>query len=108
MSPVDDEEVTGPVPMFIVDRVLPGLTADLLVEAQRCLQEAVRRVSDRGAAVHYLRCTFIPEQERCLDLFEAVSADDVRRVNDIAQVPFRWIGQATEAAGPGLAAGAHG
>lgn len=96
------------MPMFIVDRVLPGLTADLLVEAQRCLQEAVRRVSDRDAAVHFLRCTFIPEQDRCLDLFEAVSADDVRRVNDIAQVPFQWIGQATEAAGPALAAGAHG
>lgn len=94
--------------MFIVDRLLPGLTADLLVEAQRCLHEAARRVSDGGQAVRYLRCTFIPDQQRCLDLFEAVSADDVRRVNDIAQVPFRWIGLAREDAEPGTAVGAHG
>jgi uncharacterized protein DUF4242 len=94
--------------MFIVDRVIPGLTADLLAEAQRCLQEAVRRVSDGGEAVRYLRCTFIPDQQRCLDLFEAVSADEVRRVNDIAQVPFRWIGQASEDAEPGMAVGTHG
>ena len=91
------------MPLFIVDRVVPGLTADLLAEAQRCLQEAVRRVSDGGEAVRYLRCTFIPDQERCLDLFEAVSADDVRRVNDIAQVPFRRIGEACEDAEPGVA-----
>jgi len=91
--------------MFIVDRVMPGLTADLLAEAQRCLQEAVRRVSDDGEAVRYLRCTFIPDQERCLDLFEAVSAAEVRRVNDVAQVPFRWIGEACEDADPGVAVG---
>lgn len=96
------------MPMFIVDRVMPGLTADLLAEAQRCLQEAVRRVSDDGEAVRYLRCTFIPDQQRCLDLFEAVSADDVRLVNDIAQVPFRWIGEASEDAEPGMAVGSPG
>lgn len=89
--------------MFIVERVVPGLTAELLVEAQRCLQDAVRRVSHGGAVVRYLRCTFIPDQDRCLDLFEAVSTDDVRRVNDIAQVPYRRIGETYEAADPGVA-----
>ena len=71
------------MPLFVVDRVMPGLTAELLVEAQRCLQEAVRRVSDGGDAVRSLRCTFIPDQQRCLDLFEAASAAEVRRINDI-------------------------
>lgn len=94
--------------MFIVDRVVPGLTTDLLAEAQRCLQQAVRRVSDGGDAVRYLRCTFIPDQQRCLDLFEAVSADDARRVNDIAQVPFRRIGEACEDTDPGVALGSPG
>jgi hypothetical protein len=96
------------MPLFIVDRVMPGLTAELLVEAQRCLQEAVRRVSDGGDAVRYLRCTFIPDQQRCLDLFEAASVEDVRRVNDIAQVPFRCLGQAREDAEPGAAIEPHG
>lgn len=88
--------------MFIVDRVVPGLTPELLSEAQRCLQEAVARVCADGTAVRYVRCTFIPEHDRCLDLFQAASADMVRRVNDIAQLPFRWIGQASENAAPGL------
>lgn len=91
------------MPMFIVDRVVPGLTPDLLAEAQRCLQEAVARVGGDGAAVRYVRCTFIPEQDRCLDLFEAESAEMVRNVNDIAQLPFRWIGLASESAAPGVA-----
>ena len=89
--------------MFIVDRVVPGLTAELLAEAQRCLQSAVSRVSADGEVVRYLRCTVVAEQQLCLDLFEAVSADTVRRVNDIAQLPFRWIGQAWEDVAPGLA-----
>lgn len=84
------------MPLYMVERVMPGLTADALAEAQRCLHEAVHRVSDSGDAVRFLRCTFIPDQQRCLDLFDAGSAAQVRRVNDIAQVPFRWIGEALE------------
>jgi hypothetical protein len=93
--------------MFIVERVVAGLTSELLAEAQRCLQEAARRVSTNGTQVRYLRCTFIPDQQRCLDLFEAGSAEEVRRINDIAQVPFRWIGQASEDAEPGAAVDTH-
>lgn len=87
---------------------MPGLTAELLAEVQRCLQEAVRRVSGDGDTVRYVRCTFIPDQQRCLDLFEAASAEDVRQVNDIAQVPFRSIGRASEDAEPGTAIGTPG
>ena len=88
--------------MFLVDRVLPGMTAELLAEVQRCLQDAAGRVSGEGEAVRFLRCTFLPEEQRCLDLFDAASARAVQRVNDIAQVPFRWIGQASEYAAPGI------
>lgn len=87
--------------MFIVERVVPGMTTELLAEAQRRLQQAARRMSADGEEVHYMRSTFIPEHDRCLDLFEAASVVGVRRVNDIAQVPFRWIGQAAEEFAPG-------
>lgn len=86
---------------FVVDRVLPGMTAELLVEVQQCLSDAAARVSRDGRPVRYLRCTFLPTEQRCLDLFEATSAPVVRRVNDVAQVPFRWIGQAWEYEAPG-------
>lgn len=84
------------VELFIVDRVVPGMTAESLGEAQRCLREAARRVSAGGEPVRFVRCTFVPEQQRCLDLFEAHSAADVRRVNDVAQVPFRSVAPAAE------------
>ncbi len=87
--------------LFIVDRVLPGMTAALVAEAQRCLQQAAHRVAGDGEAVRYLRSTSIPEQQRCLDLFEAASAAVVRQVNEIAQVPFRSIGLASEDSAPG-------
>lgn len=58
-------------------------------------------MSADGQNVRYRRCTLIAEHDRCLGLFEAASAVEVRRVNDIAQVPFRWIGQAAETAVPG-------
>jgi hypothetical protein len=91
------------MPMFIVDRVLTGSSPDLVAEAQRCLLQAVRRVCRDGERVRYLRCTFLPDQQRCLDLFEAVSIEQVRHVNDVAQVPFQWVGHATETAAPGTA-----
>jgi hypothetical protein len=84
------------------------MTAELLAESQRCLRDAAQRLSGEGEAVRYLRCTFIPEQQRCLDLFEAGSASAVRRVNDIAQVPFGSIGQASESAAPGIGTSAEG
>ena len=87
--------------VFVVERTLPGLTTELLEEAQRCLQRAADRMSAGGEQVRYLRCIFIQEQERCIDLFEAPRAASVRRVSEIAQVPFRSIGRAAEYPAPG-------
>jgi hypothetical protein len=86
---------------FIVDRVVPGLTTELLLEAQRLLYQAARRVSRGADTVRYVRCTFVAEEQRCICLFEAPSAEVVRQVNDIAQVPFRRIQPATEFSAPG-------
>jgi hypothetical protein len=90
------DKVSKPMETFVVDRTVPGLTTQGLVEVQRLLREAARRVSETGERVRYLRCTLIPEQDRCLCVFEAESLSSVRRVNEIAQVPFGRIGRAAE------------
>ena len=90
---------------------MPGLTMELLQEAQRLLHEAARRVSEtpgNGGGVRYVRCTFIAGEQRCLCLFEAPSAEAVRRVNDIAQVPFLRIHPAREYSAPGTDTGSEG
>ena len=92
---------------FIVDRVVPGLTAELLLEVQRLLHQAAGRVSRGADTVRYVRCTFVTGEERCICVFEAPSAEVVRRVNDIAQVPFRRIQPAIEFSAPGTSAGAR-
>ncbi len=92
---------------FIVDRVMPGLTPELLVEAQRLLHQAALRFSGGAETVRYLRCTFLAEEQRCICLFEAPSADAVRRVNDMAQVPFRRVRPCTEFSAPGTTTAAQ-
>jgi hypothetical protein len=96
------------VATFIVDRVMPGLTPELLVEAQRLLHEASRRFSTEAETVRYLRCTFLADEQRCICLFEAPSADAVRRVNDMAQVPFRRVQPGAEFSAPGRTAAPAG
>ena len=88
--------------MFVVDRTFPGMTEELLAEVHRLLQEAARRVSSSGEGVRHLRCLYIPEDDRCICLFEARDLAAVRAVNEIAQAPFRWIGSAIEFRAPGV------
>jgi hypothetical protein len=87
-----------------VDRTLPGITEELLAEVQRLLHQAAHRVSSGGQSVRYVRCIYIPEDDRCICLFEARDPTAVRTVNEIAQVPFRWIGSAIEFRAPGVRA----
>ncbi len=88
--------------MFAVDRLLPGMTEENLAEAHRLLQEAARRVSSKGEPVRHVRCFYLPEDRRCICLFEAKELVAVREVNAIAQVPFRRISSAIESAAPGV------
>ena len=94
----------GSLSMFIVDRTVPGMTKELLGEVQRLLHEAARRVSSAGQPVRYLRCTYLPEEDRCLCLFEADTPAAVRRANETAQVPFHRISAAIEYWDPGAGA----
>lgn len=90
--------------LFLVDRTLPGMTEDLLAEAHRLLQVAARRMSSSERPVRYLRCTYLPEEARCVCLFEAIDPASVRDVNEAAQVPFRRISPAVEFWAPGAVA----
>lgn len=82
--------------VFVVERRLLGVDRGRLAGVHRALAESARRLSQRGDVVRYLRCTFIPGASRCLCVFEANSADLVRRVNEVAQVPFDRIEEAID------------
>ena len=48
-------------------------------------------LSSEAGQVHYLRSTFTPGDSRCRCLFHATSADQVRRLNDAAKLPYSRI-----------------
>jgi Protein of unknown function (DUF4242) len=84
------------VAVFVVERSLPGMSLEHLAAAHRALAECSRRLSSGDDQVRYLRSTFAPARARCLCVFEATSGDLVRRVNEVAQVPFVSIDEAIE------------
>jgi hypothetical protein len=89
------------VAIFIVERRLPELSLEHLVVVHRALAESSRRISMRGDSVRYLRSTFSLAGGRCVCMFEATSLDLVRRVNEVAQVPFDRIVEALHFEDPG-------
>jgi hypothetical protein len=88
------------VSLFIVDRILPGLTVQQLGIAQHAMVESARRLGGNGERVRYIRSTLIPSQSRCLCLFEADHRNLVRTVNETAQFPFSRIDEAVELVTP--------
>ena len=82
--------------LFIVDRIIPGLTVQQLSIAQHAMVESARRLGGNGARIRYIRSTLIPGQSRCLCLFEADHRNLVRTVNETAQFPFSRIDEAVE------------
>jgi hypothetical protein len=79
------------MPVYMVERTLPGATLESLDVMRRAAEEACRAYSTTEKPIHYLRSTFAPGESRCHCLFEAASADLVRDVNDAAELPYSRI-----------------
>ena len=79
------------MPVYLVERVLRGVTVESLEMLRHRTEEACRTAVARGKPVRYLRSTFAPGESRCQCLFEAPSAELVREVNDAAGFPYDRI-----------------
>jgi uncharacterized protein DUF4242 len=84
------------MPVFMVDRSLPGITKEQLAAAQQAAIATGRKFTAQGKPVRYIRSTFIPGESRCMCLFESSSADLVREVNQEAKLPFTRILEAQD------------
>jgi Nickel responsive protein SCO4226-like len=85
--------VSGPpdLRLFLVEHDLRGLSSQQRSSAHQSLGEAVFRVARRGSRIRYVQRIIVPEESRCLCLFEAAGAELVRNVNDIAQFPLARV-----------------
>jgi len=67
--------------------------ADFMWDGQAKL---VSPITAQGKPVRYIRSVFLPQQARCLCLFEAPDAERVRNVNEAAQLPFTTVVEAVD------------
>lgn len=79
------------MPLYVVERVLPGASIDAVQAIRRAAEAACRAFVAEGKPVHYLRSTFTPGDSRCRCLFEAANADLVEELNQEAQIPYSRI-----------------
>ena len=82
------------MPVYMVDRDLPGVTMDALAQAQQKAIETAASYQEQGRDVRYIRSTFVPGESHCMCLFEAPSAKDVSDLNDDAEIPYTRVTEA--------------
>lgn len=76
---------------FAVQRTLTGITMDQLGGAQKAAIDTSAEFTSKGTPVKYIRSNFYPGDAHCTCIFEAGSADAVRKVNEAANIPFDRI-----------------
>ena len=86
------------MPVYMVERELPGVTMEQLADAQKKAIQTGKELTAEGRQVRYLRSMFVPGESRCMCLFEAASADHVKEANERAQIPFTRIVPANDLA----------
>jgi hypothetical protein len=84
------------MPIYMVERDLPGITMDELAHAQKRAIRAGNQLSSEGREVRYIRSTFVPGESKCMCLFEAPNPEHVREANERAEIPFRRIVRAED------------
>ncbi len=88
--------------VYIVKRDLPGVTAEQLAAAQKAAIEKGQEFTANGKAVRYIRSIFVPDESKCMCLFEAANSALVKEVNEAAQIPFTEIKEALDLTPSGL------
>jgi hypothetical protein len=79
------------MPVYMVERDLPGITMEELATAQKKAIEMGKELTAQGREVRYIRSTFVPGENKCMCLFEAPNSAHVREANERAQIPFTRI-----------------
>ena len=82
--------------VYMVERHLPGITMEQLAGAQQAAIATSQRLSAEGRPVRYIRSTFVPQEDRCMCLFEAPDPQLVQEVNDTAQIPYTRVVEAKD------------
>jgi hypothetical protein len=82
------------LPHFLAERYVAAASLEQArLDAARA-SAASKEQADCGTTVRYLGSTLIPSDETCFALFQAPSAEDVRRLLEHAALPYDRIVEA--------------
>jgi hypothetical protein len=84
------------MPVYMVDRDLPGIKMEQLGAAQKAAIELGKKMTAQGKNVRYIRSAFVPEEAHCMCLFEAANPEIVKELNETAKIPFKRIVEAMD------------
>jgi hypothetical protein len=74
--------------VYMVERELKGIAMEDLAGAQKAAIPTAGEMTAKGDRISYIRATFAPEDGRCMCLFDGESAEQVKRLNDTAGIPY--------------------
>lgn len=77
--------------IFLVERDLSGTSLSDLNSYKAAAIRQAEKMYDAGDRVRYIRSTYVPQDGRCLCLFEAKNIDIVTQLNRDALLPFERI-----------------
>ena len=84
------------MPVYMVERDLPGIEMEQLAAAQKAAIETSNQFTADGKPVRYIRTTFVPGEAHCMCLFEAGNPEVVKDVNRKANIPFTRVVEALD------------
>jgi hypothetical protein len=86
------------VPTYLVESYLPRSEAGSLDDLAARARRAAEAMTRSGMPIRYLRCTFLPEDEYWLLLFDAHSLEAVDEAARQAEIPYERIIEAVDPA----------
>ena len=82
---------------YLVEAYMPRSHAKEARSAARRARAAAEELSREGVQIRYVRTTFLPEDETCFHLFEAVAAEAVQEASSRAELGRVRVVSAIEA-----------
>jgi hypothetical protein len=82
--------------VYMVERELKGIPMSDLSAAQKAAIDTAKAYTAKGTPMRYIRSTFTPADGCCMCLFEATNAEDVKKLNDEAKLPYSRVVEALD------------
>jgi hypothetical protein len=84
------------MPLFVVERELPGVTPEALQSAGIRAKSCCAEMTSEGQPVRWIRGFFLPDAAQTHCYFEAGSKAAVEEANQRARIPFERIVEVVE------------